>query len=138
MIKTIKLFGLLLGTVVLCGCSVKSGLYTLGGTAAGAGIGYSYHHDSKGALVGGLAGGAAGALLGGIQDNSDRAKHKAGYEEGYKQAQLDVAVRNWNDNTGKNSVQEEKPKRLIEVKVPKQEQDDVVYDEHYITLEDYR
>jgi hypothetical protein len=138
MMKVIGLIGLIVGTVAMCGCSVKSGLYTLGGTAAGAGVGYSYHHDGKGAAIGGLAGGTAGALLGGLQDNSDKARRKAGYEEGYKRAQLDVAVRDWEENTGKNSVQDERPKRLIEVKVPKQEENDVIYDEHYVTLEDYR
>ncbi len=139
MLKAIQLILLMVGSLAVCGCSVKSALYTAGGTAAGAGIGYSYHHNGKDALVGGLAGGAAGALIGAIQDHSDKTKHKAGYDEGYKQAELDIAVKDWNDNTGRKSAQDKITyKRLIEVKLPKREQDDVIYEEQYINLEDYR
>ena len=131
--------GLFFLEVAVCGCSVQRGVYTAGATAIGAGVGYSYHHSTKEAALGGLAGGAAGAIVGEIQDHIGNSKHKAGFEEGYKKAEADVAIKNWEQNTGKNAgVEKLSSKRLIEVKVPRKEQDNVVYDDHYVTLEDYR
>ena len=123
----------------LMGCSVKKIVYTTVGTAAGAGIGYSYHKDPKEAALGGVAGGATGAIVATVQENTENKKYKAGYEKGYNQAQVDNAVQNWNDNTGKCAHdQKSEFKHLSRFKVPQREQDNVIYESHYLTLEDYR
>lgn len=129
--------------VMLCfglmGCSVKRIGYTAVGTAVGAGIGYSYHNDPQETVLGGVAGGTTGAIIATVQENSDNKQNKASYGKGYNQAQVDMAVQNWNENTGKcahnrNSVY----KHLSTFKVPEREQDNVIYESHYVTLEDYR
>ena len=123
----------------LMGCSVKRVGYTAVGAAAGAGIGYSYHNDTKEAAIGGVAGGTAGAILATVQENTENKKYKAGYEKGYNQSKVDTAVQNWDDNTGKCAHnQKNESKHLVSFKVPQREQDNVVYESHYVTLEDYR
>ncbi|MDP2654348.1 MAG: hypothetical protein Q8Q08_09995 [Candidatus Omnitrophota bacterium] len=123
----------------LMGCSVKRIGYTTVGTAAGAGIGYSYHKDPQEAAIGGVAGGASGAIVATVQENTENKKYKAGYEKGYNQAQVDIAVQNWNDNTGKCALKRNgEYKHLSTFKVPEREQDNVIYESHYVTLEDYR
>ena len=121
------------------GCSVKKVVYTGVGTAAGVGIGYSYHKDPQEAAIGGAAGGVAGAIVATVQENTEDKKYKAGYEKGYNQAQVDIAVQNWNDNTGKCAHdRKDAYKHLTSFKVPEREQDNVIYESHYVTLEDYR
>lgn len=135
-IRRLFVFMLCLGVM---GCSVKKVVYTGVGTAAGAGIGYSYHKDLKEAAIGGVAGGTAGVIVAAVQENTENKKYKAGYEKGYNQAQVDIAVQNWNDNTGK-CVHDRKEvyRHLTKFKVPEREQDNVIYESHYLTLEDYR
>lgn len=138
-LMVIRLSYILILALGLMGCSVKKIVYTTAGTAVGGGIGYSYHKDPKEAALGGVAGGAVGAIVATVQENSDNKKSKADYEKGYSQAKVDIAVQNWNDNTGKcahefNSIH----KHLSTFKVPDKEQDNVIYESHYITLEDYR
>lgn len=135
--KTI--LALTVACLAAAGCSMKQAGYAAAGAGIGAGVGYSYHHEAKDAVLGGLAGGAVGAVVGGIEERIGNNKHKAGYEAGYKKAQAELAAKDWEENTGKgagNDVRE--PKRLIEIKVPKREQDNVVYDDHYVVVEDYR
>lgn len=135
-IRSIFIFMLCLGVM---GCTVKEIGYTALGTAAGAGVGYSYHKDSKEAVIGGAVGGTAGAIVAAVQEKTEKSKYKAGFEEGYSQAQVDIAVQNWNDNTGKCAHErKEVYKHLTRFKVPEKEQDNVLYESHYITLEDYR
>ena len=68
LIRGSLIFLLCLGVM---GCSVKKVVYTGVGTAAGAGIGYSYHKDPKEAAIGGAAGGAAGAIVATVQENTE-------------------------------------------------------------------
>ena len=117
------------------GCTTRQVGYTALGAGAGGGIGYFLHHDGKEAVIGGLAGALAGDLGAQWQDKSDKVKHDKVYEEGYKQAKVDIAVKNWEDNTGKGTAPK---KRLVNVLVPKGEKDNVIYDQREITLEDYR
>jgi hypothetical protein len=125
--------------VGLVGCSVNRAGYTAIGTAAGAGIGYSYHKQVKEAVIGGVAGGAAGTILVSLQENSVRNKFTQGYQQGYNQANVDIAIHDWNENTGKcANYRKSENKRLACFKVPQREQDNVVYESHYVTLEDYR
>jgi hypothetical protein len=133
-----RLFVFMLCLCVM-GCSVRKIVYTGVGTAAGAGIGYSYHKDPKEAAIGGVAGGTAGVIVATVQENTENKKYKAGYEKGYNQAQVDIAVQNWNDNTGKCAhKRNDEYKHLSTFKVPEREQDNVIYESHYVTLEDYR
>jgi len=135
-IRSSLVFLLCLGVM---GCSVKKVVYTGVGTAAGAGIGYSYHKDPQEAAIGAVAGGTAGAVVATVQENTENKKYKAGYEKGYNQAQVDIAVQNWNDNTGKCAHKRNgEYKHLSTFKVPEREQDNVIYESHYVTLEDYR
>lgn len=120
------------------GCSIRRAAYTAGGAAAGAGIGYSYHHNDKDAVIGGLAGGVAGAVLGTIEDHNGKKRYANGYEEGYDQAKVDLAEEYWDKTTGKGAAESAKPPKLKKFKVPEYEEDGVVYESHYVVLEDYR
>lgn len=123
----------------LTGCSVKKIGYLTVGAAAGTGIGYSYNKDTKEAAIGGVAGGTAGVLIATVQENTESKKYKAGYEKGYNQSKVDTAVQDWEENTGKCAHnQKSESKNLASFKVPQREQDQVVYESHYVTLEDYR
>lgn len=127
---------LLLG---LTGCAAKTVGFTAAGAAAGAGVGYSLHKDTKETVIGGLAGGTLGAVVGGISDHMDKKNYKTAYDKGYNQAQVDVAVNNWEENTGKSSYKKKSEvKHLTEFKVPARKEDNVEYEAHSITLEDYR
>jgi hypothetical protein len=123
----------------LTGCAAKTVGFTAAGAAAGAGVGYSLHKDTKETVIGGLAGGTLGAVVGGISDHMDKKNYKAAYDKGYNQAQVDVAVNNWEEKTGKLSYEKkDKIKHLSDFKVPSRKEDDVEYEAHSITLEDYR
>ena len=125
--------------LMMTGCVSKTVGYSATGAAAGAGIGYSYHKDAKEAAIGGLAGGALGAVVGGVTEHLEKKSNKAAYDKGYNQAQVDVAVQNWDENTGKNAyLKKSEVKHLTAFKVSEKKQDDVVYDSHYVILEDYR
>ena len=115
------------------GCTLRQAGYTAVGTAAGGGIGYSIHHDGKEAAIGGLAGALTGNLAGQWQDRIDKTKHDKSYEEGYKRAGVDIAVKNWDQNTGKAGVPR---KQLVSVMLPKREENGIIYDSREITLED--
>ena len=132
--KYIYAVGLLL---LLAGCSVRQAGYTAVGAAAGGGIGYAIHHDGKEAAIGGLAGALGGNLIGQWQDKSEKIKHDKTFQEGYKQASVDIAINNWDANTGKNQAKDE-PKRLVSIMVPKREQNNVIYDAQEVKVEDYR
>ena len=134
-----KIFFLSLLSFTLIGCSVQKTSYTAAGAGIAAGVGYSYHHDTKDAVIGGLGGAVTGAVVGQVQEHVQNKKYETGYQKGYTDAQLDVALKNWDEKTGQTAQgnNEDHPK-LIQVKVPQREQDDVIYDSHYITLEDYR
>ncbi len=121
--------------LLTAGCTMRQTGYTAVGTAAGGGIGYSIHHDGKEAALGGLAGALTGNLAGQWQDKNDQSKHAKGYEEGYKQAKVDISVKNWDENTGKGA---EPRKHLVSVMLPKRQENDVIYDQREITVEDYR
>ncbi len=131
---------ILLFTVILAsGCSLRQAGYTVGGAGAGGAIGYSIHHDKKEATIGALGGALVGNIGAQIQDSSDKKKHKKDYDEGYAQAQVDIANQNWQAGTGQFAKNNSNlSKHLTRFKVPKREENGVVYDEHYITLEDYR
>ncbi|MBI3601513.1 MAG: hypothetical protein HY209_01255 [Candidatus Omnitrophica bacterium] len=120
---------------LLTGCSLRQAGYTAAGAAAGGGIGYSIHHDAKSAVLGGLGGALAGNLAGQWQDKAANAKHDKNYQEGYTQAKVDMANKNWDQNTGKGM---EPRKKLVSIMVPKREENGVIYDQKEITLEDYQ
>ena len=123
----------------MMGCAAKTVGYSVVGAAAGAGIGYSYHKDPKMAVIGGLGGGVLGATVGGIENHFDNKNNKAAYDKGYNQAQVDIAVQNWDQNTGKCAcTKKNEYKHLTEFRVPEKKQDDVSYEAHDVTLEDYR
>ena len=105
------------------GCTMRQAGYTALGAGAGGGIGYSLHHDGKEAAIGGLAGALAGDLAAQWQEKSDKVKHDKVYEEGYKQAKVDIAVKNWEDNAGKGTAPK---KRLVNVLIPKGTEDNVI------------
>ena len=135
----IKELMVLLMCVSMMGCAAKTVGYSVVGAAAGAGIGYSYHKDPKMAVIGGLGGGALGAAVGGIESYYDNKNNKAAYEKGYNQAQVDIAIQNWDENTGKCAcIKKEQYKHLIQFRVPEKKQDQVTYESHNVTLEDYR
>ena len=134
----VRLLILTLLCLIVCGCSIRRAAYTAGGAAAGAGIGYSYHHNEKDAVIGGLVGGVAGAVLGTIDDNSGKKRYESGYEEGYDQAKVDLAQEYWDKTTGKGAAESAKTPKLKKFKVPEYKEDGVVYESHYVVLEDYR
>ncbi len=117
------------------GCTMKQAGFTAVGTAAGGGIGYSINHDTKDAVIGGLGGALVGNLTAQWQERSDKIKHNKGYEEGYSQAKVDAAVKNWDDNTGKGMAPK---KQLVSIMLPKREENNVIYDQRKITVEDYQ
>jgi hypothetical protein len=130
---------LLITLILASGCSLRQAGYTVAGAGAGGAIGYSIHHDKKEATIGALGGALVGNIGAQIQDSSDKKKHKKDYEEGYAKAQVDIANENWQTGTGKYSKNSsDLSKRLARYKVPKREENGVVYDEHYITLEEYK
>ncbi len=123
--------------LLTAGCSMRQAGYTVLGAGAGGAVGYSLHHDDKEAAIGALGGALVGNLTGQWQDKSEKNKRDKAYQEGYKQAKVDVAVNDWQDNTGKQPAKQE-PKRLISVMVPKREENNVIYDAQKVTVEDYR
>ena len=122
---------------LLTGCTMRQAGYTALGAGAGGGIGYSIHKDGKEAAIGGLAGALGGNLVAQWQDKSEKTKHDKDYKEGYQQARVDVAVNNWDTNTG-NILAKREPKRLVSIMVPKREENNVIYDQREVTIEDYR
>ncbi len=118
---------------LLTGCTFRDAGYTALGAGAGAGIGYSIHHNVKDAVIGGLGGGLVGNVLAQWQDKSDKNKQDKSYKEGYNKAQVDIATKNWDDNTGKS---QQPQKQLVTVMVPKGEENGVIYDQREIILED--
>jgi len=118
---------------LLTGCTFRDAGYTALGAGAGAGIGYSIHHNVKDAAIGGLGGALVGNVLAQWQDKSDKSKQDKSYKEGYTQAKVDIATKNWDDNTGKNQAPQ---KQLVTVMVPKGEENSVIYDQREIVLED--
>ncbi len=121
------------------GCSAKAIGYGAVGAGLGAGGAYAYHKDTKEAVIGGLAGGLIGTAAGSIEQNIQNKKYKLGYEEGYNQAQVDIAIQEWDNNTGQCAYKKKKEyKHLTDFRVPEKKQDDVVYEAHTVTLEDYR
>ena len=137
MARYLYLFGLL---CLLTGCTFRQAGYSVLGAGAGGGIGYAINpHDPKDAIIGATSGALVGNLAGQWQDNSEKRKQNKSYADGYRQAQVDVAMVDWQEGTGKDSQNNtEQTKRLVRFKVPKREEDGVVYDEHYVTLEDYQ
>jgi hypothetical protein len=129
-----------LGLVCLfTGCSIRQAGYSALGAGAGAGIGYSIHHNAKDAVIGGLGGAIVGDVTAQIQDSNEKKQNKKDYDKGYAQAQVDLADQNWQAGTGQYSQNNnESTKRLARYKVPKREEDGVIYDEHYVTLEEYQ
>ena len=117
------------------GCSIRQAGYSAAGAAAGGGIGYSINHDAKDAVIGGLGGALVGDLVGQWQDKSEKVKQEKNYKAGYDQAKLDIAVENWDQNTGKGT---QPKKKLVSVTLPKREENGVVYDQRQITVEDYQ
>ena len=118
---------------LLTGCTFRDAGYTALGAGAGAGIGYSIHHNVKNAVIGGLGGAIVGNVLAQWQDKSDKPKQDKSYKDGYSQAKVDIATKNWDDNTGKD---QQPQKQVVTVMVPKGEENGVVYDQREITLED--
>lgn len=132
------IYFIVLGCLVT-GCSFRQAGYTALGAGAGGGIGYAINHNPKDAVMGALGGALVGDLAGQWQDTSEKRKKKKDYDEGYRQAQVDLAKENWQDGTGKDSQKSsDLTKRLVRFKVPKREENGVIYDEHYITLEVYQ
>ncbi len=124
---------------LLTGCSMRQAAYSGLGAVAGAGIGYSIHHNVKDTVIGGLGGAIVGDVTARIQDSNEKRQNKKEYDKGYAQAQVDLADQNWQAGTGQYSQNNsESTRRLARFKVPKREEDGVVYDEHYITLEEYQ
>ncbi len=137
MIQNIKEIAFLVLSVLIVGCaSSKKVAYVTTGAAIGAGTGYAINQNGKDAAIGGLAGGIAGAVVADVHKKKEAKKYCEGYTNGYDQAQLDVATKDWNENTGKGDKQQYS-KTLRRVKVPKREMGDVVYESHYETLEVY-
>jgi len=123
--------------LLTAGCTMRQAGYTALGAGAGGGIGYSLHHDGKEAAIGALSGALTGNLAAQWQDKTEKTKHDKVYQEGYKQARVDVAVHDWETNTGRSLAKQE-PKRLVSVMIPKREENNVIYDSQEVTVEDYR
>jgi len=123
--------------LLTAGCTMRQAGYTALGAGAGGGVGYSLHHDGKEAAIGGLAGALTGNLAAQWQDKAEKTKHDKVYQEGYKQARVDIAINDWETNTGKDLAKRE-PKRLVSVMMPKREENNVIYDSQEVTVEDYR
>ncbi len=122
---------------VITGCASKKITYTTAGVLLGAGGGYAIDRDPKDAAIGGLAGGVAGSVLAGVQTNGENKKFKEGYDQGYTQAQLEIAVNDWDTNTGKKE-DENYSKSYQRIRIPPKEVNDVIYESHYETLEVYQ
>jgi hypothetical protein len=134
--RNLYIIGLL---CLLTGCSFRQAGYTVLGAGAGGGIGYVINHNPKDAIIGASSGALVGNLAGQWQDSNVKRKQKKDYDEGYRQAKVDLAIENWQEGTGKDSQNNtDLSKRLVRFKVPKREEDGVIYDEHYVTLEDYQ
>ncbi len=134
--KLVFVFGLI---GLLTGCSVRQAEYSGLGAAAGAGIGYSIHHNVKDTVIGGLGGAIVGDVTAQIQDSNQKKQTKKDYDAGYAQAQVDLANQDWQNGTGQYSQNNtDSTKRLARYKVPRREEDGVIYDEHYVTLEEYQ
>ncbi|MBF0489357.1 MAG: glycine zipper 2TM domain-containing protein [Candidatus Omnitrophica bacterium] len=134
-----KMFFILLIGLLSSGCSLRQAGYTVGGAGAGGAIGYYIHRDKKEAAIGALGGALVGNIAGQIQDSSDKKKNKTQYDKGYAQAQVDMANQNWQAGTGQYARNNsDLSKRLTRYKVPKRQENGVVYDEHFITLEEYQ
>ena len=118
---------------LLTGCTFRDAGYTALGAGAGAGIGYSIHHNIKDTIIGGLGGALVGDVLAQWQDKSDKTKQDKSYKDGYNQAKVDVATKNWDDNTGKSP---EPQKQLVTVLVPKDKENGVIYEQREISLEE--
>jgi len=119
--------------LVFTGCTFRQAGYTVAGAAAGGGIGYAVGHNTKDAVIGGLGGALIGNLAGQWQDKSEKTKHDKDYQDGYNQAKLDVALKNWNENTGKDTGSK---KELYSITLPKRQEDGILLDEQEITLEE--
>lgn len=132
------ILGLMVSSLYV-GCSTKEMTYSTVGTAIGAGVGYSFDHDDKEAVIGGLAGGIAGSALGKYQHKRDKKKGDEFFEKGYKQAKLDLALNHWNENTGRQT-NESSPvvRRFVPVKIPEQNINGINYESHIIKVEDYQ
>ena len=115
------------------GCTFRDAGYTALGAGAGAGIGYSIHHNVKDTVIGGLGGALAGNLLAQWQDHSDKVKQDKSYKDGYNQAKVDIATKNWDDNTGKS---QQSQKEFVTILVPKEKENGINYDQREITMED--
>ncbi len=122
--------------IILIGCSMNKASYIGTGAVIGGGAGYGIHENEKEAMIGGLAGGIAGAVVGDMQTKKINKKMQEAYEEGYTQAQADVAIEYWDQNTGRPKETRGKPK-LKRVKVEEQEVNGVRYKEHYEYIEVY-
>ncbi|MDE1920791.1 MAG: hypothetical protein KGJ09_07340 [Candidatus Omnitrophica bacterium] len=130
--KYILFIGLL--SVLSSGCTLRDAGYTLGGAAAGGGIGYAIHHDAKDAVIGGLGGALVGNLAAQWQDKIDKNKKDKSYKDGYNQARLDIAKQNWNDNTGKDADGPQPLERTV--LVPKDKENGVIYDQRAVAVEE--
>ena len=115
------------------GCTLRDAGYTALGAGAGVGIGYSIHHNIKDTVIGGLGGALAGNVLAQWQDHSDKVKQDKSYKDGYSQAKVDMATKNWDDNTGKG---DQPQKQSITVLIPRIEVDGVIYDQREVSVED--
>ena len=115
------------------GCTFRDVGYTALGAGAGAGIGYSIHHNVKDTVIGGLGGVLVGNVLAQWQDKSDKTKQDKSYKDGYNQAKVDIAKKNWDDNTGKD---QQSQKQYVTVLVPKDEENGIIYDQREVAVED--
>ena len=117
---------------VLAGCTFRQAGYTVAGAAAGGGIGYAVGHNAKDAVIGGLGGALIGNLAGQWQDKSEKTKQDKSYQDGYTQAKLDMAIKNWDENTGRDAGSQNQQEYSI--MLPKRQEDGIVYDQQEITL----
>ena len=132
--KKILIFVLL---PILAGCAGRKVSYVTTGSLIGAGGGYAINRDAKDAAIGGLIGGISGSVIADVEINKENKKYKEAYDKGYTQAQLETALNNWDENTGKGK-EDINFKSYERIKIPKREINDVLYESHYETLEVYQ
>lgn len=132
-----KMILVLLLLPILTGCAGQKAAYVATGSLIGAGGGYAIENDGKDTAIGGLIGGLTGAVLADVHQNKMKRQYEKAYSQGFTQAQLEIAIDNWDINTGKKE-DEIYSKSYQRIKVPKKEINNVVYESHYETLEVYQ
>lgn len=131
-----KLSGFVLIILTITGCSVRKLSYQATGATMLGGAGYLFERNPIHAAVGGTAGALVGSWLYDNESKREKNQYDKGYNTGYKEAQLKLALDNWENNTGQQYPQ---PQLAINnyqrIKIPKQELNGVIYEEHYETIE---